>query len=146
MIEGMGLHRSNDAQIIRDSRRMRQHLGQLCSGLTVPCELVLGSQQSGIRINKCSSISVQQIGRWKSAVQFFQRRLVVQHLELTGPAPHEQQNDVFRAAGIMRLSDGQGIRILCVGPDAFSQQSRQCHLPHAKSTLLQKPAPFGQRG
>ncbi len=83
VVDGICLKTSNEADIVRNLRRVRQNFTQLHSALTILFEFEFRAQQSGIRIDKGSSVAFQKLSRRQLAITFGQFRLVVKHLQVT---------------------------------------------------------------
>src|SRR5579871_2570808 len=103
VVELVGMHRADDADIVHDLRQIRQLTGDLGSRLPVALESVRGAQQFGRAFDKREPLSLNELLGDLLAVVLVQFRLVVQQIELRRRARHEEEDDVFGFRAEMRL-------------------------------------------
>jgi hypothetical protein len=104
VVELIGVHRADKADVIHDLREMRQHFRKLRAGLTVLRELEARSEHGGVRPDERVALAADHGRRERLAFQLREFRLVVEELELTRRAGHEEMNDTLGLAGEMRLA------------------------------------------
>ena len=83
-------------------RQVRQQLAQLGAALAVPRELAARAQQLGVALDEGEPLALDERLRERLAVELLQLRLVVEQLELAGPAGHEQVDDALGLGREMR--------------------------------------------
>jgi hypothetical protein len=147
VVEGVGDHRFDDAQLVGHARRVRQQLRKLGAALAVSGELELRPEQSGIRVDERRPVALQQPRGRQRAVQLGERRLVVEQLEVARRAGHEQEDHVLRPRGevghLRRQRVGRRRRRRGVSP--LGEQLAQRHGAQADAALLEEPAPTDLR-
>ncbi len=126
VVEGVADHRANDADVVQDGFGVWEQLGD---GKTVASGLFKFEpwpHELGIRVDESGSVVLEQFGRRECAVEPFECRLVVEHLELAWPATHKEVDDSLCLGRVVRHFDGQGIdgRGTCL---FGRQESRERH-------------------
>ena len=107
MIDGIGLQRADQTDLIGNLGGIRQHFAQFHAALTVPLERELAAQQGRIRLDKSRSVALQQIGRGQTAIESLQLGLGIKQLQVAGRPRLKQVNDPFDLARKMRGTGGQ---------------------------------------
>jgi hypothetical protein len=120
VVESVGDHRLDDAKIVDCRGEVRQQFRQLGVALAVLSELELRSQELGLRIDEGGTVAFEQFGRRQLAVEPCQFWLVVEQFHVARPAAHEQEDDVLRLRGKVRLLRGERI-VLCRGGGGRAQ-------------------------
>ena len=118
MIEDIGPDAAEPAELVDHPLVMGEQVAQLHPAVAVAGEFPPGTQQLGIGFEEGEPPALgQAVGR-RLPVVLTQRGLVAKQLELTGPASHEQVNDIpdpGRSMRRPRLSRGIATRSRCRG-------------------------------
>ncbi len=97
VIDRFGVHRADDRHLVDDRRGVRQQLGVDPSApLAIASNLNIGATQGNVDLAAGHARSVVGLANrfgQLGAVNFSQRRLVVEHVDVAGPAGHEQVDD-----------------------------------------------------
>ena len=101
MVEGVGVHRLDDAEVVGDLRQVWEELGHFRAALSVTGEFELGAEQRGAGIDEGGAVALQEIRRRELAVPLGELGFVVEEFEVTGGACHEEINHAFCFSEIM---------------------------------------------
>ena len=102
MVELVGLHRTDDGQVICSLGQVRQEVGEPRAGLTVLREFVRGRQRSRALGNKGELLALQDaVGHWL-AFKLREGRLGVEQIDLGRTAKHVQEDDMLGPRGEVR--------------------------------------------
>ena len=112
MVELIGVHRLDEADVIDDLRQVRQHLRQFRPALAVLGELEARPEHGRIGPDEGVALAADDRRRHRLAFELRQLRLVVEQIELARRAGHEQMNDALRLRREVRLARRQRV---CVG-------------------------------
>jgi hypothetical protein len=158
VIEHVGFHRPQRANVVGDLGQMWHTFRQRLAAFAVLGEFSVGPQQLRITLDKRKPLVGDERLRDHLPIQFLQLRLRLKHLKLARPASHEQKNHALgpRRKVSRPRSERIGCRAvgnaLCGVPFGRSrivniQQRSQRHRPNAHTTLLEKmPASGYQPG
>ena len=137
VIAGIGVHRPDDRQIIRDLSKVGEQFGKLRAGVAVPRELVLRPEQKTVRIIGGGRPPIQHRSGKRLALPTGQFGLVIEQLKLARRAAHIQINHPFGLGGEGRQPRGERVG---GGGKGFllAQQFRQRDGTETDATLIQK--------
>ncbi len=136
MIERVGDHRLHDRDVIDHLGGVRKQLRQLRAALAMLREGVFRAEQFRVGVDECCSIALQQFRRRQGPVELGQLRFKIKHLQVTGGAGHEQENDVLRLGRKMRLLGSKQ----ALGLGITTKQVRRSHRSQSDSAILEEPA------
>ena len=97
VIRDVGVHRSNDADVIRATADVREELTHLQPALAVARE-----REGRLHERAGLALGGHRIARQRLPVVLRQHRLGVEAVDLRQTAVHEQEDDVFRAGRVMQ--------------------------------------------
>jgi hypothetical protein len=148
MVEGVGLHRLDDGDVVDDLRGVRQQLGQFSAALSVLGEPELGAQERRIRVDEGGAIPLEQLGGRQLAVELGQLRLVVEELEMARRARLEHEDDALGLGREVRRLGGQRIDhsarrrtgVRGAASQDAAEQRMQRDRAEADAALLEEPA------
>jgi hypothetical protein len=138
VVEGIGRHASDDRQVIDHLGEMRQEFGEFGAAPAVPGELEFRPQQFALGIDERRPVTLQQFWRRQGAVKFRERRLVVEHLQVTRRPGHEEVDHPFGPRVRRRTLRCQGIEG-DGGVAGFLQELTQGDGPEPETALMEKP-------
>ncbi len=142
MVELVGVHRFDDADLIHHFTEMREHLGKFRPGLSILGERKLWPQNTGIRFDKCKSLFSHNGFGQRLSFELLQLRFVIKQIQLTGRARHEQVNDAFGFWRKVRWFGSKRIFIRCGSMQTLRfQQGCQRHRTQPHTTVLKKVTP-----
>ena len=98
VIDGLGLHRPDDAEVVHDFRGVREQLAHPGAGLAVLLELEKGTgQRQGGLIPGHARETLAHPHRFRKllAIAPVEQRLVIKSFKLRRPAAHKKVNDPF---------------------------------------------------
>lgn len=87
MIELIGMHRTDEGQVIDHRREVRQQLADPCSALSMLCKLVRTSQQLRVPLDEGEPLSLEQLIRAGLQMVLVEERLVIEQSVLRGAPP-----------------------------------------------------------
>ncbi len=102
MINGIGLHRSDQNHIICNLADLRQDFGKLHPTLPLRSKCKLRPQQRRVGIDECRAISLEQVRWWKLPIAFPQLGLWIVEFQLARGPRLEHVDHTFDLAGEMR--------------------------------------------
>jgi hypothetical protein len=142
VIDGVGLHASNQTDLVSNLCGMRENFTEFHPALTMLFILELWSQQSGVRINERRAIPFEKFSRRQLAISFGQLGLVIEHLQMAGSTGLENIDNSLGLAGEMRLPRCQRIRnrIRLSFIQIRRQQRSGRYGPKANAAISQKPS------
>ena len=106
MIELIGPHRPDQTDVIDDRSEMRQHLRNLYAALAMTRKPKLRPHDRGVGTNEGVPLTTNHRRREGLSLQLGQLRLVVEEVELTGSARHEEVNDPLGTRREVRRATG----------------------------------------
>src|SRR5215813_13612429 len=95
VIELCRVHRADDRDVVRVSGQVRQDVRYLLAGLAVLFELERRAEQSRRAFDEGEPLAFDVFIRAWLAVEFAERRFVVEQVERRGRAGHKQIDDMF---------------------------------------------------
>ena len=122
VVEGVGDHGFDDGDVVHNFGEVWEEFGDFGAALTVLLKFELWTEKSGIGIDEGGAIAFQEFGRWESAIELSQLRLVVKEFEMTGSTGHEKKDDVFGFGGEWRFFGSERITFGSIGETGFGQQ------------------------
>jgi hypothetical protein len=142
VVELIGVHRLDDAEIIDDGREVRQHLGQLRPALAMPAKAKTRAQDGSVVADEGVTLIADDRGRYGPAFQLGEARLVIEQLELARGAGHEQMDDRPGLGHEMRPPRGERVDG-GLGLPVARQQGREGELADAIAAGLEETAAGG---
>src|SRR5262249_2375679 len=149
VVEVVGVHRPEDEEVVRDSRRVREETRERSAAAAVPAERVRRAQERRDTFDEGEPLALDDILRNLLAVVRVELRLRVEEIDLGGPPGHEQEDDalglgreVSRLRG-QRVGGDRGPR-----PEELRlEEGQQGESSDAESPLLEEvtPGDAGQR-
>ncbi len=125
MVEGVGVHRAHQAQIVRAGADVRDVVGKLDAALAVRLERARAGQHRGVRLGEGQAQVLGHLGRQRLAAPLLQVRLGVEEIDLAGAAFHEHEDHVLGLGGKVRLLGRQRIHVDGGSPSLRLHQLRQ---------------------
>jgi len=125
MVELVGVHRLEEAHLVHHLAEMRQKVGHPRAAFAVLREIGLRPEHLWHATDEGELLALQQ-GFWAGqVVQFAEFGLVVEELQLGGPAGHVQVDDVLGPSGKVRRARPHGVQCAEVEavPDPFGAAS-----------------------
>jgi hypothetical protein len=104
VVELVGMHRLDEADVIDHPRQVRQHFRQFRPTLAVLGEGEARPEDGGVGPDESVALAADDRRRQRLAFEFLQLRLVIEEVELAGGACHEYVNDAFGLGCEMRLA------------------------------------------
>ena len=114
VIERVGVHAADQADIVRGSAEVRQKIGQLHSTLAVRSEFAVAAQQHRrLFLNECEPDALRHRLRQLLSVEFIQLRLRVEQVDMARRPFRQEKDAVFCLRSKMRRlwSEGIGQRV-----------------------------------
>ncbi len=145
MVEDVGLHPLQPADLVDNPPVVRQQLAERHAALTVAIELAGGAEQRLIPLQKGEPLAREHAFRRLLAGQLAQLGLVVEQLQLGRSAGHEQIDHALGLGRVMRRPLGQGIGRIeghrRIGQAVLGEQALQCDGPQPDAALAEEVAP-----
>ena len=148
MVELVGLHGLDQADVVRDAADVRQHLAEFRAALPVFFELKPRGHDRRVRADERVTLSADDRGGQGLAIELGQLGLAVEQVELRGRARHEEMNDGLGLARKMRRTRREGIDRSGGGEargESIGEQSGETDLAQADAALAQEPASAQRR-
>jgi hypothetical protein len=147
MVEGIGLHRLDDGDIVHHLGEMRQQLAQLRPALAMAAELVLRRHERAVGVDEGRPIALEQLGWRQLAIPFHQFGLVIEQFEMARRAGLEEVDHALRLGGEVGELGRQGVHQAVAaegaGPDHVLEQRAQRDRAQSHAALAEEPAPGG---
>ena len=98
VIEQIGFARFDKRQLVHNAGRVRQDITDPCTTVAMLSELSTSSQEIGsmAAVHERKPFAFQKTLRHRFAAQLIQHGLVIEHIQLRGPARHKQKDHPLR--------------------------------------------------
>jgi hypothetical protein len=96
VIEGVGVHRAHQAEIVRAGSDVRDEVRKLDAALPVRLEGTWAGQHGGVRLGEGQAQILGHLRRQRLAAPLLQFGLGVEKIDLARAALHEHEDDVLR--------------------------------------------------
>ena len=114
MVEGLGVHRADDGNIIGDRADVWQDFRHLSASLAVFFELKFGAEEIIVRRDKGGLVVLQEFSRWLGTIKSGELRFIVKEIEMAGSTTHVEEDDILGFARKVRLLWRHGIGGACL--------------------------------
>ena len=140
VVEEVGLAGFDEAEVVGDRGSMREHIAHPRAALAVLLELLIVAEQvdSVARAHEREALAFDEAGGDGLAVEFVELGLVVEELELTRAAGHEEVDDALGLRSVMRLL--RGVRIGGWRGLVLGEQRRQGDRTEADAAVAEEVA------
>ena len=115
MVELISVHRPDEADVIDHFREVRKDFRQLGPALPVPGEFEARAEGGGVGADERVPLSADDFRRNRLPLEFRQRRLVIEEIEMARGARHEEMDDGPGSGSVVRRLCRQGINPLGSG-------------------------------
>ena len=97
VVEEVGLAGLDEAEVVGNRGRVREHIAHPCSALAVLLELLVMAEEvhAVARAHEGEALAFDEAGGDGLAVEFVELGLVVEELQLAGAAGHEEVDDAL---------------------------------------------------
>ena len=100
VVDGLGVHRANDADIVRYLREMVKDFADLLARFSVPVELEVGSAAGQfLALQLSDGLALGETVGHGLSIPLGKHGLVVEALEVRGPACHIEEDDALGLGG-----------------------------------------------
>jgi hypothetical protein len=142
VIELIGVNGADQADVVGDFGQVREGFGDFHAALAVLGEFELRAHHGGVRADEGEPLTASDGGRQGLAVHPGEFRLGVEKVEVAGGTGHEEVDDGFGFARIVRLPglhwiDGSGSG---VGEGAFGKEAGEGDLAEADPAIAEEVA------
>ena len=139
VIDGLGVQRADQAEVVGDFRGVRQDFAQLHAALAVFREGKLGTEQRRVGIDERRPVALEQFRRRQLTVAFREFRLVIEQFQLTRCAGLEHVDHPLGLRRVMRFSRGEWIFAGGSGGRLGGQQRTGRDAGQSDAAVAEKP-------
>ena len=113
VVNGLGVHRAYDADVIRDLRDIVKDFADLLTRLAVAVRFEIGSAASQfLALQLSNGLTLGEAVRHELSIPLGKHRLVIEAFQVRGAARHVEEYDTLGLWG--QRQQGLGVRIFCL--------------------------------